>query len=170
MTAIRTLGYSALVLAAFSGCSQEPATTTTTPPAETTKPDTVDIKPVPAPEGIPSGEMKGAPAPAPTDAPKIEAPQPTPATKDEAKDKSAEAAPAPAALAPEEVAEVKKLPGGESELALKQKVCPVSGENLGSMGVPLKVTAEGQTFYLCCDGCKKEVKNDPAAVVAKLKK
>jgi len=166
MTAIRTLGYSALILAAFTGCSQEPATTTTTTPPADTKPETVDIKSVPAPEGAPSGEMKAAPAPVDAAAPKIEAPQPTPATKDEPK--AAEAA--PAALSSEEVAEVKKLPGGESELALKQKVCPVSGENLGSMGVPLKITAEGQTFYLCCGGCKKEVTADPAAVVAKLKK
>jgi YHS domain-containing protein len=169
MTAFRTLGYSALILAAFTGCSQEPApTTTTTSPADA-KPETVDIKSVPAPEGAPSGEMKGAPAdaaPADAAAPKIEAPQPTPTTKDEPKAADA----APAALSSEEVAEVKKLPGGESELALKQKVCPVSGENLGSMGVPLKITAEGQTFYLCCGGCKKEVTADPAAVVAKLKK
>ena len=55
-------------------------------------------------------------------------------------------------------------------VALKQAVCPVSDENLGSMGVPIKVTAEGKTFYLCCKGCNKEVDADPKAVVAKLKK
>jgi YHS domain-containing protein len=55
-------------------------------------------------------------------------------------------------------------------VALKQLVCPVSDEHLGSMGTPLKVTAEGQTFYICCKGCNKDVKDDPAAVVAKLKK
>ena len=38
------------------------------------------------------------------------------------------------------------------------------------MGVPLKVTAAGQTFFLCCKGCNKDVQDDPAAVVAKLKK
>ncbi len=36
------------------------------------------------------------------------------------------------------------------------------------MGTPIKVTAEGKTFYLCCKGCKKDVDADPKAVVAKL--
>ena len=73
-------------------------------------------------------------------------------------------------LSSDELAEVKKLPATEADQALKQLLCPVSGENLGSMGVPLKVTAAGQTFFLCCKGCNKDVQDDPAAVVAKLKK
>lgn len=38
------------------------------------------------------------------------------------------------------------------------------------MGKPLKVTAEGRTFYLCCENCQKDVKADPKAVIAKLDK
>jgi YHS domain-containing protein len=38
------------------------------------------------------------------------------------------------------------------------------------MGVPLKVSAEGKTFFLCCKGCNKELKANPQAVVAKLGK
>ena len=38
------------------------------------------------------------------------------------------------------------------------------------MGVPIRVTAEGKTFFLCCKSCEKEVKADPKAIVAKLAK
>ena len=45
----------------------------------------------------------------------------------------------------------------------------MGGENLGEMGPPIKVTAAGKTFFLCCKSCQKEVDADPKAVVAKLK-
>ena len=32
------------------------------------------------------------------------------------------------------------------------------------MGKPIKVTAEGRSFYLCCKNCEKEVKDDPKGV------
>lgn len=34
-----------------------------------------------------------------------------------------------------------------------QKICPVSGEKLGSMGDPIKVKVGEQFAYLCCQGC-----------------
>jgi YHS domain-containing protein len=67
-----------------------------------------------------------------------------------------------------EIAEIKKLPADEAVLALKQAVCPVSDEHLGAMGAPIKVSAEGKTFYLCCKSCTKEVETNAKAVVAKL--
>ena len=36
-----------------------------------------------------------------------------------------------------------------------QKVCPVSGNQLGSMGDPIKVKAGGMDLFVCCEGCKK---------------
>jgi hypothetical protein len=160
MIAIRKFGYSALVLAALAGCSQEqPAPTT--PPAEA-KPETTDAKPAPAPEATP------AETPAPlSDTPKVEAPASSPAPKEEAKPEGKEAS---VTLEPAEIAEIKKLPAADAEAALKQLVCPVSGEHLGSMDVPVKVTALGKTFFLCCKSCNKDVKDNPADVVAKLKK
>jgi Cu(I)/Ag(I) efflux system membrane fusion protein len=69
------------------------------------------------------------------------------------------------------------LPAGLAELsaadraaALAQRVCPVSGERLGSMGKPFKVTVKGKTFFLCCDGCQEELNKDPDKYLAKLKK
>ena len=40
------------------------------------------------------------------------------------------------------------------ELLIKaQKVCPVSGQKLGSMGKPVKTMLEEHTAFLCCKGC-----------------
>lgn len=34
-----------------------------------------------------------------------------------------------------------------------QKICPVSGKKLGSMGEPLKAKSGEQVVFLCCKGC-----------------
>lgn len=109
------------------------------------------------------------PAPVIEAPPKIEAPPRSDAgKKDEAGKKDDAAKVVSVKLTEDEVAEIKKLPAGEQDSALKQAVCPVSGKNLGSMETPVKVSAEGKTFYLCCGGCKKKVAADPKAVLAKL--
>jgi len=48
-----------------------------------------------------------------------------------------------------------------------QKLCPVTGEALGSMGPPIPVTVKGQTIYVCCQECVKTVQSDPDAYLAK---
>ena len=40
-------------------------------------------------------------------------------------------------------------------------VCVVSGEKLGSMGDPVVVKIEGQTFKLCCASCEEKLRADP---------
>jgi hypothetical protein len=77
---------------------------------------------------------------------------------------------AAAKLTDEDLAGIKELPKAEQDVAIAQVMCPVSSENLGSMGKPIKVTAEGRSFYLCCKNCEKEVKTDPKGVLAKLDK
>jgi YHS domain-containing protein len=96
-----------------------------------------------------------------SEAPKLEAPKSEPSKSEPPKAAAVK-------LDDDEIAEIKKLPAAEQIVALKQVVCPVSDEHLGSMGMPLKVTAAGKTFYLCCKGCKKDVDADPKAVIAKL--
>lgn len=44
----------------------------------------------------------------------------------------------------------------------RQKVCPVSGKPLGSMGTPVAVDANGQRLFVCCAGCVDTVKANPA--------
>ncbi|HKI18362.1 MAG TPA: hypothetical protein VKA15_10800 [Isosphaeraceae bacterium] len=68
----------------------------------------------------------------------------------------------------EQLAAIKELPASEQQAAIKQMFCPVSGEPLGSMGKPRKVSALGRSFYLCCKGCEKDVTADPKSVLAKL--
>ena len=66
--------------------------------------------------------------------------------------------------------ELAKLPEEDRELARAQKVCPVTGELLGSMGVPIKVTVDGRSLFICCEGCEEEVKKNFDEYVAKLEK
>ena len=55
------------------------------------------------------------------------------------------------------------------ELAVKQRVCPVSGDLLGAMGKPFKTTVKGKTVFLCCEGCEHDLKENPHKYLAKLK-
>jgi len=54
--------------------------------------------------------------------------------------------------------------------AMKQHFCPVTGDMLGTMGEPIKVTVKDQVVWLCCEGCKKDLLADPAPYLEKLKK
>jgi hypothetical protein len=53
-------------------------------------------------------------------------------------------------------------------LAEKQKVCPVSGEPLGTMGAPKKISVAGHDVFICCQGCEKELTSEPDKYLAKL--
>jgi len=60
------------------------------------------------------------------------------------------------------------LSPADRDLAIKQKVCPVTGEPLGTMGTPIKVTVAGHEVFICCPGCKEPLEKDPAKYLAKL--
>jgi Cu(I)/Ag(I) efflux system membrane fusion protein len=47
----------------------------------------------------------------------------------------------------------------------KQK-CPVSGEELGSMGPVYIFTLNGTEFHLCCKACRKDIEKDPHKYLA----
>ena len=189
MIALRRTWWAALVLAAFVGCGTEEPATDVTPPAD-----------APADAGAPGDAPAPAETvPPPTTPPAGEMPAPTPEAKTETKDAPAETPPAaeeglkleppvvtpPSAekgaepakdqaaadtLSKDELVELASLSADDKALALKQIACPVSGEHLGSMGAPIKVSAEGKSFFICCKGCNEEVKEKPKEVVAKLKK
>lgn len=44
--------------------------------------------------------------------------------------------------------------------------CPVSGQDLGSMGEPKNVVVANQLIKLCCGGCEKQIRKDPAKFLA----
>ena len=50
----------------------------------------------------------------------------------------------------------------------QQKVCPVSGGRLGSMGTPVKVLIGDQPLYLCCQACLAQVRKDPESYLKKV--
>jgi multidrug efflux pump subunit AcrA (membrane-fusion protein) len=52
-------------------------------------------------------------------------------------------------------------PQDDQALIARQKVCPVTGEPLGSMGAPVKVVVNGRAVFLCCKGCEKKLRKDP---------
>lgn len=58
------------------------------------------------------------------------------------------------------------LEESDQEGLARQKVCPVTGNPLGSHGTPVKLRVGGQPLYLCCRGCIAEVQKNPAAYVA----
>ena len=45
------------------------------------------------------------------------------------------------------------------------ETCAVSGEKLGQMGDPYVFNYEGKEYKLCCKGCLKDFKKDPAKYV-----
>ena len=67
-------------------------------------------------------------------------------------------------------AELAKLPEADRIAAEKQHMCPVSGEMLGTMGPPRKVEVNGRQVWICCDGCKDQLLENPDEYLAKLKK
>jgi hypothetical protein len=61
-----------------------------------------------------------------------------------------------------------KLSSEDRKLAEEQKVCPISGEALGDMGVPIKLTVNDQPVFLCCKGCEKDALGSPDKTLAKV--
>lgn len=64
-----------------------------------------------------------------------------------------------------------KLSAEDRKLAEAQRFCPILPDSrLGSMGVPIKLTLEGKTAFLCCAACKGKATKDPAATLQKVDK
>jgi len=61
-----------------------------------------------------------------------------------------------------------QLPEADRRLALKQRVCPITGAPLGAMGVPFKITLRGHPVFLCCKGCAAQAKRDPDGTLKKI--
>lgn len=53
-------------------------------------------------------------------------------------------------------------------LADLQKVCPVSGDKLGTMGTPIREVAAGRIIMLCCASCKSKLAARPEYFLARL--
>jgi YHS domain-containing protein len=180
MKMIRRSAWMVLILGAVMGCgTQEEAA----PPLNPTPPPNAPgpgMRPIP--QRAPGEESKTAPTKEMTPAPSKEQPKAGESKKsEESKKDEPPKVEGPKAegskgetgavkLSADELAAIKELPVAEQAQAIKQAVCPVSGHNLGSIDKPVKVAAEGRTFFLCCEECQEKVKKDPKAVIAKLDK
>lgn len=51
---------------------------------------------------------------------------------------------------------------------LRQRVCPVSGKLLGSMGQPPKVTIDKHDVFVCCQGCIRTMQERPELYLSKI--
>ncbi len=56
----------------------------------------------------------------------------------------------------------------DRESVIQQRICPVGGEMLGSMGAPEKVEVNDQIVWICCDGCRDKLLAEPEKYLAKL--
>lgn len=56
----------------------------------------------------------------------------------------------------------------EATLIAFQKICPVTGLKLGSMGHPIKLTVNDQAVFICCAGCKTPLLENPEEFLAKI--
>lgn len=71
---------------------------------------------------------------------------------------------------PDGMEHIADLPKADQEAALKQRICPVSEELLGSMKGIKKVSLEdGREVFICCAGCESPLKQDPDKYLANLK-
>ena len=60
------------------------------------------------------------------------------------------------------------LSDGDRESVLAQKMCLVGGEPLGSMGAPKKVDVDGTPIWICCEGCRETLLEEPEKYLAQL--
>ena len=54
----------------------------------------------------------------------------------------------------------------DAKAVAAQKTCPVSKEDLDSMGGPLKVSRGDKSTFICCKGCLKEIQANPDKFLA----
>jgi YHS domain-containing protein len=173
MNAISKSAWSIVLLGMAVGCgeteTEPPAPAKASDSAAADKSDSPAKPPAASTAGSGAGSTAGstaAPDAKPGEMKKVDEPPAVegPKTENSKSDKGA------VKLTDDELTAIKELPAAEQAVAIQQGVCPVSDHHLGSMDKPLKVTAEGRTFYLCCESCEKELKADPKAVIAKLDK
>jgi len=61
-----------------------------------------------------------------------------------------------------------QLAPADRVVAARQRICPVTGKPLGSMGTPSRLVVLGRPVFLCCDGCEERFQREPAKYLATL--
>lgn len=71
-------------------------------------------------------------------------------------------------LSPALVKVLEELDARSRERAVEQRICPVTEMPLGSMGVPPTVDVDGRQIFLCCEGCREPLLEEPQRYLARL--
>jgi hypothetical protein len=61
-----------------------------------------------------------------------------------------------------------KLSAEDQKLVAVQKICPVTGADLNSMGGAVPVDLAGRRVFICCAGCESALRKDPDKHLQKL--
>ncbi|MAR12669.1 MAG: metal transporter [Blastopirellula sp.] len=69
---------------------------------------------------------------------------------------------------PKIIAAFAKLSLTDRAIAERQRICLVTDFALGSMGTPRKVDVNGKTVFICCEGCRESLLEEPDKYLAKL--
>lgn len=73
-----------------------------------------------------------------------------------------------AGRAPHAAASLAELNPADRTAAEVQRLCPVSGEPLGSMGVPVRADVKGTSIFMCCKECLTKAVAHPDATLARV--
>ena len=65
-------------------------------------------------------------------------------------------------------AALSELTPADQAIAEGQRICPVTMMLLGSMGTPPKVDVNGTPVFICCEGCRESLLEEPVMYLAKL--
>ncbi len=66
------------------------------------------------------------------------------------------------------IAALSELSADDRALAESQRICPVTELALGSMGTPPKVDLNGRPIFICCEGCRDSLLEEPEKYLARL--
>jgi Cu(I)/Ag(I) efflux system membrane fusion protein len=66
------------------------------------------------------------------------------------------------------VVQAKHRDSSDEGIIARQKSCPVTGLNLGSMGPPVKVALDKQTIFVCCKSCEPQLRAKADAYLQRL--
>jgi Cu(I)/Ag(I) efflux system membrane fusion protein len=74
----------------------------------------------------------------------------------------------PAASPPGSSPPADTLSPADREAIARQKICPVTGAPLDSMGGPVRVEVAGRTVFLCCEHCEAPLRKAPEKYLPRL--
>jgi Cu(I)/Ag(I) efflux system membrane fusion protein len=69
-------------------------------------------------------------------------------------------------LSEEAIAALAELSEEDRRLAENQRICPVTEMALGSMGRPIKIDVNGMPVFICCEGCRESLLEEPEKYLA----